>query len=156
MSVFFSFGDAQLGFVIFRHPFAEGVHQRCRRISTGDFNVCGVLGQHDEIEVNHFLTGKSVEIGVNEGAGDFASAVGTEVHENQRIAVFHGRIGLAFSANNGCFHEFIVFIACISGLQARNGGIGLELAFRQSHQIVSLLNAIPTVVAIHGVVAAND
>ena len=156
MSVFFSFGDAQLGFVVLRHPFAEGVHQRCRRISAGDFNVRGVLGQHDEIEVHHFLTGEAVEIGVNEGAGNFARAVGAEVHENQRIAVFHRRIGLAFSANNGRFHELIVFIARISGLQARNGGIGLELAFCQGHQIVSLLNAVPTVVAVHGVVAAND
>ena len=44
--------------------------------------------------VHHFLTGEAVEIGVNEGASNFAGAVGAEIHENQRIAVFHRRVGL--------------------------------------------------------------
>jgi hypothetical protein len=120
------------------------------------FDVCGVFGQHDEIEVYHFLTGETVEIAVDEGAGDFTRAVSTEVHENQRVAVFHRGIGLAFSADHGRFHEFVVFIARVSGFQTFNGGRELEFAFCQGHQVIGLFNAIPAVVAVHGVVTTND
>jgi hypothetical protein len=156
VSVFFSFGDAQLGFIVLRHPLAEGIGQRGGRIGAGDFDVGGVFGEHHEIEINHFLTRKAVEVGVDEGAGDFTRAVGTEVHEDQRVAVFHRGIGLAGGADNGRFHEFVVFVTGVGGLQTCDGGIGLEFAFGQGQQIISLFHAIPAVVAVHGVIAADE
>ena len=156
MRVLLGFGDAQLSLVVLRHPLAEGIGQGRRRVCAGDFDVGGIFGQHHEVEFDLFLTGKTVEIGVDEGTGDFTGAVSTEVHENQRIAVFHRGIGLACGTDHGRLHELIIFIASVSGLQTGNGGIGLELALRQGHQIICLLNAVPVIVAVHGVVAANN
>ncbi len=157
VGVFFGFRDAQLSLVMLRHPLAEGIRQRRWRIGAWRFDVGGIFGQHHEIaQLNLFFTGEAVEVSVDEGAGDFASAVGTEVHEDQRVAIFHCGIGLAFGADHRCFDEFVVFIAGVSGFQRSNRGVGLELAFGFYQQIVGLLYAIPTVVAVHGVVAAND
>lgn len=94
MGIFFGFGNTQLSFVVFRHPLAEGVNQGSGWVSNRSFDVSGVFGQHHEIDVNHFLTREAVEICVYECTSDFARAVSTEVHENQRIAVFHCRIWL--------------------------------------------------------------
>ena len=156
MRILLSFGDAQLRFVIFRHPLAEGVCQGSGWIRAWGFDIRCILGQLDEIDLRHFLTGETVEIVVDEGAGDFARAIGTEVHEDQRIAIFHGGIGLAFSADHGCLHKFVVFITRVSRFQAFNGGRELELAFCQGQQIIGLLNAVPAVVAVHGIVTTND
>ncbi len=68
----------------------------------------------------------SDQISVHECTSDFTRAVSTEVHENQRIAVFHCRIWLTFCTNNGRFHELVVFVASISCLQTSNGSIGLD------------------------------
>ena len=68
----------------------------------------------------------------------------------------YGGIGLAFSTNHGRFHEFIVFITCVCGFQGFNGRRELELTFCQGHQVIGLFNAIPAVVAVHGVVTTND
>ena len=100
MRVFFSFGNTQLRFVVLRHPLAKGVCQRCWRIRARRFDVCGVFGQLDEIEVHHFFAGKTVEVAVNERTGDFTRAVSAEVHEDQRVTIFHGGVGLAFSADH--------------------------------------------------------
>ena len=156
MSIFFRFRDTQLRFVFLRHPFAEGVRQGGWRVCNGGFDVCGIFGQHDKIEVHYFLTGETVEIAVNKCTGDFTRAVCTEVHENQRVAVFHCRIGLAFGADHGGFHEFVVFVTRIGSSQAFNRGRELEFTFCQRHQVIGLFNAVPAVVAVHGVVTTND
>src|SRR5699024_9172935 len=154
--LFFGFGNTQLSFVVFRHPLAEGVNQGSWWVSHCGFDVGSVFGQHHEIDVNHFLTREAVEISIYECTSDFARAVSTEVHENQRIAVFHCRIWLTFCTNNGRFHELVVFVASISCLQTSNGSIGLELTLRQSQQVIGFFNAIPTVIAVHRVVTTND
>ncbi|MNH09910.1 hypothetical protein D3C79_693720 [compost metagenome] len=83
MGVFFGFRDAQLGFVVLHQPLTEGVGQRGWWIGTGGFDVGGVFGQHDKItKLDHFATWEAVEIGIDEGAGDLARTVGTEVHED--------------------------------------------------------------------------
>ena len=156
MGVFFRFGDTQLRFVVLRHPFAKRVRQRGGRIGNGRFDVGCVFGQHHEVQVNHFLAREAVKVSVNKGTGDFTRTVSTEVHENERVAVFHRGIGLTFGADHGGFYEFIVFIAGIGGLQTFNGGIGLEFTLRQRHQVIRFFHAIPTVVAVHRVVTAND
>ena len=145
--IFFGFGNTQLRFVVLRHPLSKGVSQRCWWVSNRSFDVGRVFGQHHKVEVNDFLTGEAVEVSVNKRTSDFTRTVSTEVHENQRIAVFHGGFSLAFSTDHGRFHEFVVFVAGISSLQAFNRRSELELAFGQRHQVISLFNAIPTVVA---------
>ena len=154
--IFFSFGNTQLRFFVLRHPLTKGVGQRCWWVSNRSFDVCRVFGQHHKVEVNDFLTGEAVEISVNKRTGDFTRTVSTEVHENQRIAIFHSSICLTFGTDHGGFNEFVVFVAGISSLQTFNRRSELELALRQRHQIVSLFNAIPTVVAVHSVVTTDD
>ncbi|EHC98652.1 hypothetical protein LTSEWAN_5446 [Salmonella enterica subsp. enterica serovar Wandsworth str. A4-580] len=64
-----------MGFIVFRHPFAKGIRQRCWWVGNGSFDIGGVFGQHHEVQINHFLTRKAVEISINESAGNFARAV---------------------------------------------------------------------------------
>ena len=154
--IFFGFGNTQLRFFVLRHPLAEGVGQRCWWVSHRSFDVGRVFRQHHKVEVNDFLTGEAIEVSVNECASDFTRTVSTEVHENQRIAVFHSSFCLTFGTDHGRFNEFVVLVAGISSLQAFNRRSELELALRQRHQIVSLFYAIPTVVAVHSVVTTDD
>ncbi|MNG93681.1 hypothetical protein D3C79_526560 [compost metagenome] len=157
MRVFFGFRDAQLGFVVFHQPFAEGVAQRRRRVGARGFDVGGVFGQHHEIaEVHNLGARESVEIGIHEGTNDLARAIGAEVHENQRVAILQSGRGFTGGLEHGRFHELVVFATLISGLQSGNGVIGHVVALSLSQQIISQLDAVPAVVAVHGVIAANQ
>lgn len=100
--------------------------------------------------------GETVEIRVHEGAGDLARAVGAEVHEDQRVAVLHRGIGLTGGADHGRSDELVVFTALISGLQAGDRILGHGVAFGRGQQVIGQLHAIPAVVAVHRVVAADQ
>ncbi len=89
VSILLGFGDAQLGLALLGQPLTQSVDQSGRRVGTGSFDVGRVFGQHHEVQLWLDCTGEAGEVGVNEGAGDFTGTVGTEVHENQRIAIFH-------------------------------------------------------------------
>ncbi|CCK00078.1 hypothetical protein BN130_2823 [Cronobacter malonaticus 507] len=157
MRVLLGFRNAQLGFVMFRHPLAESIQQRGWRVSAGGADIRRILRQHDKIrELHDFLTAKAFEIAVYKCAGYLARAVGAEVHENQRVTIFHCGRGFAFATNHGRFNEFIVFITRVGGFKACHGVWRFILAFRQRQQVVRLLHAVPAVVAIHREITANN
>ena len=96
MCVLLGLGDAELLLAVLGNPLAEGVDEILGRIRAGGLDVCGILGQHDEIsEGGNLLPCEAAEVRVDEGAGDLACAVCAEVHENHCIAVIYGGRGIA-------------------------------------------------------------
>ncbi|MNP10208.1 hypothetical protein D3C76_1023490 [compost metagenome] len=153
MGVFFGFGDAQLGLAVFRQVVAQHVFQaaggegrRCR-------NAGGVLGQHDETG-QFWLAGtlEFTEVVFDEHAGQFAGAVGAEVHEHHGVAVFD----LHRLTDGGGFDELVALATRVRGLQAFLGGGGVEFAMAVDDQVVGLGHTVPTVVAIHGEITADE
>lgn len=99
---------------------------------------------------------KVVEVGVDEGVGDFMCVVGMEVYEDQCVVVFYCGIGLVGGVDNGGFYEFVVFVMGVGGLQICDGGIGLEFVFGQGQQIISLFYVILVVVVVYGVIVVDE
>src|SRR5690606_38846145 len=109
--------------------------------------------EHDDAgQLRHTGTGKTGEVGLDERTGQFAGAVGAEIHEDHRIAVFHTGRG----ADGGGLDELVALLARIGGVQALHGGGGVEVALALDDQVVGLLDAVPAVVTVHGEVAANQ
>ena len=151
VSVLLGLGDAQLGLALLGQPLAQGVDQGGGRVGAGGLDVGRVLGQHHEVQGRGGGTGEAGEVAVDEGAGDLAGTVGTEVHEDQRIAIFH-RGGVA---DAGGLDELVVLFTGIGGSQGVGGVVGGELALALGHQVIGLLHAIPAVVTVHGEVTAD-
>lgn len=63
---------------------------------------------------------------------------------------------LTLIQNRSCGNKLIVFIAVIGSFQRGYGRVGTVFPLTLSDQIVGLGNSVPTVVPVHGVVAAND
>ena len=118
------------------------------------FDIRCIFGQLDEINLRHFLTGETVEIAVDEGAGDFARAIGTEVHEDQRIAIFHGGIG-GLQRGSRLPSQIRRFHHARKPLPPSTA-VGNWNSPLPGQQIIGLLNAVPAVVAVHGIVTTND
>src|SRR5690606_33292069 len=118
MGVFFGFGNAQLGFAEAGDILAKGVDQGFRRVGamgvTALGEVGGILGGHDKIRQlwPHFAF-KTAEIVVHKGLGDFAGAVGAEVHKDYAVAVADNARGFALVGNQCGFDKFVILAPII-------------------------------------------
>ena len=95
---------------------------------------------------------ESVEIRLDESAGEFARAVGAEIHEDDAVSVLH----LHRVANDRGFDEFVRFVPGISIVQAFDGGLGAEFRLALGEQVIGRLYPQPAVIAVHGVIAADN
>ncbi|MNZ59880.1 hypothetical protein D3C78_779330 [compost metagenome] len=153
MGIFFGFGDAQLGLAVFRQVVAQHVFQAAGGEGRRGRNAGGVLGQHDETGQFRLAgTLELTEVVFDEHASQFAGAVGAEVHEHHGIAVFD----FYRLTDGGCLDEFVALAALVGCLQAFLGGGGVEFALAIDNQVVGLGDTVPTVVAVHGVVTADQ
>ena len=91
MRILLRFGDAQLLFAEGGEVFAEGVFQALRREGDADVREGGVVLREADIygrEVPRFAF-KAVEGRLREGTGDLAGAVGTEIEEDDAVALLY-------------------------------------------------------------------
>ena len=115
-----------------------------------------VLGEADVVrgEVAR-LALEAAEIGLGEGAGDLSGAVGAEVEEDDAVALFHQRHGLAARNDVGGEDELVRHILFIRLLDGCRGVFRLD-AVAEGEHLVCLDDALPAVVSVHGVVPAAD
>src|SRR6185312_2050822 len=90
--------------------------------------------------------------GLRERQGHLSRAVGTEVEEDDRVTVFDG----ARRSDEGRLYELVVLVACVRGLERGKRRLRVKGGFAGSERVVSALGAVPALVAIHRVVAADD
>src|SRR5690554_144622 len=83
---------------------------------------------------------------------EFASAVGTEVHKDHAVAIFHAH---RFT-NSGGFNKLIGLIAGIGLSQCSAGAVGLINTLAIDQQLPCLLDTIPAIITIHCIIAANQ
>ena len=122
------------------------------RLGEGDLDIKRriVLGHRHKVRKLDLLALKAVELLVREHAGHLTSAVGTEVEEDGRVALVDALV----VGSEGLDELVAARVLLVVGLDAGNGvdiGIG-----RIDHDVVGTLDALPTVVAVHGPIAARN
>ena len=129
-----------------------GEHVVGERLGEGD--RCGdrgvVLGEADEAHLREDRPVEALEGGVGEGARQLSGAVGAEVEEDHRIPVDDAR-GRDDRGND----ELVVHLR---GVRGGDGGRRTVRghAFAEHEGLPGRFDAVPSVVPIHGVVAAHD
>ena len=139
-----------------RKEFAEGIGDLDLRecdllIGDGHVIIC-------EAAVEDLLARPSVELVElihAEASGDLSGTVRTEIEEDDGIAVLDGADRLAVFHGDCRNHELIRNAVRIGILYSVNAA-GSGNAFTQSKSPVSLLDAVPAVVAVHRIVAAGN
>ena len=152
MCVLFGFCDAQLGQSFFGDIFAKGVVQTLR--FEGNLYVWhgGIVLGHADIVQREEFAGKSVEVRINQGAGDLSCTVWTEVKEDDRIIC---RDSAFFRiADHAWNDKFVGDFVCI-GIRHRLDGIFTEDAFAANQHIVCFFDTFPAVVAVHCIITAH-
>src|SRR5205085_3323364 len=110
----------------------------------------------DEVHVRACGRGEGVEAGDGERRGELARAVGAEVKEDDGVAVSERRYRVArFTHADDWFDELVGHAALVRASDRRDRIVGL-LAFAVNQQLIGALCALPTLVAIHRVVAPAD
>ena len=155
--VFFRFGDAQLLFTQRGEVLAQRVLQALRLEGDVHMREGGVvLGEADVVRGKIArLALEAAEIGLGEGAGDLSGAVGAEVEEDDAVALFHQRHGLAARHDVGGEDELVRHILFIRLFNGCRGVFRLD-AVAEGEHLVCLDHALPAVVSVHGVVSAAD
>ena len=121
------------------------------RLGEGDLDVKRrvVLGHRHKVRKLDLLALKAVELLVREHASHLTSAVGTEVEEDGRVALVDALV----VGSEGLDELVAARILLVVGLDTGNGvdiGIG-----RIDHDVVGALDALPTVIAVHGPITAR-
>ena len=153
MSVLLGLGNAQLGLAVLGQVLAQDVLQLNRRISDLAVGHGGVILGHADV-VDLLAAAAALEAGegvVAEDTGHLTGTVGAEVHEDDGVAVLHAAT-LTGDAGQNELVGLIGSIGCLNGL----GSVGSVAALTVDECSVSLLLAVPVVVAVHGVVTAGD
>ncbi len=128
-----------------------------RFIGGGHFEIFAIARQRAEkSELGHVRTLESGKRRVGQRAGHLARTVGAEIHEHAHIAIVHARSFSARGRDRGRFHEFIILSACISSFQRRDGIRRHVFAFTLRNEIVRGLYALPALITVHRVIAADD
>ena len=142
-----------------RQVLAEAVADRLRREGDGEVReLVAVRGEAYVLgELGNPRPAKAGERGAGERARDLPRPVGAEVHEHDDVAVAHGR-GLAGGIDDGGgLDEFVVFAARVGGLERlRDRGWRRRARVPSTRSVVRLGHALPVLVAVHRVVAADD
>ena len=156
--VLLRFGNAQLRLAHLGKVLAHGHVQRLRRIGQQHVRHRRVVLGHAHIRQREeaALARKALEVGIYEGAGNLAGAVGAEVEEHHRIVGLHH----AVFVNDGGQHEFVGqvlarlvhhLVGILDGLHR----VGSLNALAKHHGVVGFFHALPGVVAVHGVETAH-
>ncbi len=121
------------------------------------------MGGGDEEEIFRARgIGKFLEAGFDEGAGGFAGAVGAEIEEDHGVVVadhaardgWFSRRG--FGGDYGGDDEFVGDAFFVAGADGGDGIGEFRVGFAVDHGAIGFFDAVPAIVAVHGVVAADD
>ena len=151
MGVLFGLGDAQLRHAHLAEVLAKAVFHADAREGDQHVRHRGVVLGVAHIGQREILALEAVERGVDERARDLAGAVGAVVEEDDRIVVGDHAVLVA----DDRLDEFVrhaVFVALLNGVDR----VGILHALAVNERVVSVLQAVPALVAIHRVVAAHD
>ena len=148
MSVLLGFSDMVLAKAGRRQNISKDVLREflleChRRIEVGI-----VFGKAHERDVRVLAAIEAIEIILDESAGDLTCAIGTEVEEDDRIALFHATI----DKGNGD-DELVGDIVLVRSLHCLRRS-SLEHRCRMDNRVVRKLHALPTVIAVHRIISA--
>ena len=164
MRVFFGFGDAQILVILFGKHIGEDVfeffgREQIAQPGPGLF----ILGHGHEGEIFWARwVAKFLEIGFDEGAGGFAGAVGAEIEEDHGVIVAdYGAwgCGLAlrgFRVDDGGNDKFVGDAFLVAGADGGDEIGEFRIGVAVNHGTVRFFDALPAIVAVHGVVAADD
>ncbi len=155
VGVFLGLGDAQLGQPCIADHLREDVDQFLG--PEGDGKIEGlVVAGHADIggKPRPDIAGEAAESRIGKGAGYLAGAVGAEVEEDEAVAVLHPAHRDAPVHDHAGQNELVGHPIGVAlpdgGLGAREGG-----PLAGDHGAVCLLDAVPAVVTVHGVVTAD-
>ena len=91
---------------------------------------------------------------MGKGAGDLPGPVGAEIKKDDAILVFDAANRQAVTLDNSWLDKFVVLAGGIGGLDCLCAR-GRRLPLSQSYRLPSPLHAIPAIVPVHGIVAAD-
>ena len=92
---------------------------------------------------------------MDERASDLPRSIGSEVEENKGVTILDLTHRLAIGVHDhGRLDELVTLVRCVAGLDRLRGAPRL-LTFAEHVRFVRALGALPAVVAVHGVIAAN-
>ena len=150
MCVLLGLSNAQLGHAQIGDILAEGVLEALRL--EGDLYARNgrIILRHADIMDLGLYALETGEFRIDEGTGDLACAVGSEVCEDDRVIVADGR-ALGHDDRNDELVGNAVGVGLLHRLM-RGSGV---LALAERDRLVCLLYAVPAVVAVHCVVAAG-
>ena len=157
MGVFLGLGNMELPQAQAREVFAEGIVEVLLGEEDMDAGERVVVGRHAVVlevrDGGHVLLRDVV---LSEGDGDFLGAVAAEVEEDDDIARLDATVDGAVDEG---FHELVgVLVGLGVGVVARldtRHHVGHGAALSVDNEVVSKLDAVPMLVAVHGVVAAD-
>ena len=153
MSILLGLGYAKLGLAVLREILAHGVDELLRL--EGDVNIGHggvVLGHADVVNGEAPVPAlEAREIVVDKGTCDLTRSVGTEVVEDDAVVLFDGVAALDDSRD----HELVgnaVVVAVLNSLYRAF----LINALTVDDRGIRLLDALPAVISVHGVVTTHD
>ena len=154
MRVFFGFGNAQLGQAVIGNDLSENVMQRfgAEHGFHETVMVNRVFGHTDRHGESYlFLALKAAEFLIGQSIKNFTGAVGAEVGHQNSIAVGATLI----IANHAGNDEFVGNTGLIRSFN-RFLNRGIAFAGSRNNVVVSGFDAVPALVAIHGVKASGQ
>ncbi len=102
------------------------------------------------------LARETIEIRLDEGTGDLPGTIGAVVHEHHHVAILDAHRLFAGGHDGGGLDEFIPFVPAVGLLEALERALRLEFRLALGDQVIGRLDTGPAMVAVHGVVAADD
>src|SRR5438309_9603851 len=115
-----------------------------------------IISHTGETNLQQLSAIKKTEVSFGEGASDLPRAVGPKVEKDHAVAILNDRYWLFVLIDNyDRLHELIGDALTV---RLANGGdrIAARAAFTEPHQPMSLLSALPSLIAVHRVVAPDD
>ena len=150
VGVLLGLGHAELLEAVLADDVAKGVHQFLGRVSDGQRQGLVVLRGADVAErIDGLLALEAVKVGQVQRPGHLTGAVGTEVHEDDAVALVDDALG----ADDDRLDEFVRHIGGIACLHSVNG-VGIQHAFAADDGVIAGLDAVPALVAVHAPEAA--
>ena len=150
MCIFLGLGYTKLLIAFCAHDSAEGVFNGFGRECDGYIKVFVILRRADEAQRVHGLFAhKAVKVRQVERPCDLSCTVGTEVHENDAVALIHRTVT---AADNG-LDKLVTDIGGVAFLD-RLDGVGLKFTFAADDGVIRLFHSVPALVTIHCVKSA--
>ena len=154
MGVFFRLGEAELAFALFCDPFPQCVDNLTLGIGCVHIGIVTrrIFHHPQKPSQSRARAGfEFCEIRFANGPQNFPRPVCTEVQAEDAIAIANPLIAV----DDRGLDEFIKLLAPIACLDRSNGGTGRELPLPLDHRLIGLADTFPSVVPVHGIVAAR-